>query len=53
LRNRKRQVPEAKKSKRKVPEHTDDATTEGIEESVLDAVARQNDEMREVLRASG
>jgi Ferritin-like len=33
-----------------VPEHTDDATTAGLEESVLDAVARQNDEMREVLR---
>jgi ferritin-like protein len=33
-----------------VAEHTDDETTAGLEESLLDAVARQNDEMREVLR---
>jgi hypothetical protein len=39
-----------KKAKPNMPDHTDDTTTAGMEESLLDAVARQNDEMREALR---
>jgi hypothetical protein len=50
LLRRNRHAQKAKKPKLKVPEHTDDLTTADIEETLLDAVARQNDEMREVLR---
>ncbi len=43
-------VPKPKNAKPNMPDHTDDTTTAGMEESLLDAVARQNDEMREALR---
>jgi hypothetical protein len=50
LLSRKQVAPKPKKPKAIVPEHTDDPTTAGMEDSLLDAVARQNDEMRGVLR---
>ena len=43
-------VPKPKKATPQIPAHTDDTTTAGMEESLLDAVARHNDEMREALR---
>ena len=43
------EIDELRKRKH-VAEHTDDETVAGLEESLLDAVARQNDEMREALR---
>jgi len=50
LLNPKPTVRKPKKAGLKVPLHTEDPTTAGLEGSLLDAVARQNDEMRDALR---
>jgi hypothetical protein len=48
--DRKISIRNSKRFALRASEHTDDATTAALEKSLLDAVARQNDEMSEILR---